>query len=69
MTHTLEQPEVSPTKLLRLKEAAKILGISVRTLYRIIADGHLTRVHVRGCSCIPSSQLNAYLQRLERGQS
>jgi excisionase family DNA binding protein len=49
--------------LIRLKPAAGRLGVSVRTLYRDIADGKLTLVHVRGCSCIEESDLENYIQK------
>ena len=42
----------SECKLVRLKVAAVLLGVSVRTLYRIIAEGGLALVRIRGCSCL-----------------
>jgi len=49
--------------LIRLKAAAARLGVSVRTLYRDVADGKLTLVHVRGCSCIEETELENYIKR------
>jgi excisionase family DNA binding protein len=49
--------------LVRVKAAAGRLGVSVRTLYRDIADGKLRLVHVRGCSCIEESELQNYIER------
>ncbi len=54
--------------LIRLKAAAARLGVSVRTLYRDIADGKLTLVHVRGCSCIEESDLENYIQKSKGGK-
>jgi excisionase family DNA binding protein len=52
-------------KLVRLKEAAYRLGVSVRTLYRIIAEGGLRLVHVRGCSCLRECDLIAYMATIK----
>jgi excisionase family DNA binding protein len=49
--------------LLRLKAVASRLGVSVRTVYRIIAEGGLRLVHVRGCACIEESELQNYIER------
>jgi excisionase family DNA binding protein len=49
--------------LVRVKAAAVRLGVSVRTLYRDIADKKLRLVHVRGCSCIEESELQNYIER------
>jgi excisionase family DNA binding protein len=58
-------------RLLKLKEAADRLSVSVRTLWRRIAAGHLPQpVKVGDCSRMPESDVNAYIERLkkERGQ-
>ena len=51
--------------LLRLKAAAAGLGVSIRTLYRIIAEGGLVFVHIRGCSCLKLCDLIAYVARIK----
>jgi excisionase family DNA binding protein len=58
-------PEVAKAQggLLRLKVAAARLGVSVRTVYRIIADGGLKLVHIRGCACISENELVNYIER------
>jgi excisionase family DNA binding protein len=53
-------------KLLRVKEAAARLAVSVRTLWRMIAAGELPVVHVRRCACVAESDLLAYVQRNKR---
>jgi len=58
----------SSQRLLRLKEAAARTGVSIRTLYRVVADGHLRIVRVRGCACVPESELNGYLSKLMGGK-
>ena len=49
--------------LLRMKAAAARLGVSVRTVYRVIAEGGLTPIHIRGCACIAESDLMKYIER------
>lgn len=48
---------------MRLKAAAARLGVSVRTLYRIIAEGGLSVVHIRGCSCLKETDLQDYIEQ------
>lgn len=55
--------------LIRVKAAAVRLGVSVRTVYRDIADGKLRLVHVRGCSCIEESELQNYIARSKGGKN
>ncbi|MBU6402137.1 MAG: helix-turn-helix domain-containing protein [Verrucomicrobia bacterium] len=43
--------------LIRIKRAAEILGVSVRTVWRLIAEGQLTRRRVRGCTRVPLSEV------------
>ncbi len=54
-------------KMIRLREAAARLGVSVRTLYRLFATHDLSLLHVRGCSCVAESELMTYLERLKGG--
>jgi excisionase family DNA binding protein len=49
--------------LLRLKAAAARLGVSVRTLYRAVAQGELTLIHIRGCARIAEEDLQNYIER------
>ena len=49
--------------LVRLKVVAGRLGVNIRTLYRVIAQGELCVVHVRGCSCIAEIDLLKYIER------
>lgn len=49
--------------LVRLNVAADRLGVSKRTLYRIIAGGELSPIHIRGCSCLKEADLVAYVEK------
>ncbi len=49
--------------LLRVAPAARRLGVSVRTLYRIIAEGGLQLVHIRNCACLKEADLQGYIER------
>lgn len=55
--------DFNPVRTVRMRVAAVRLGVSVRTLYRIIAEGGLSLVHVRGCSCLEEADLTAYVER------
>jgi excisionase family DNA binding protein len=55
----------STGRLLRVRQVAEQLGVSVRTVWRIVADGELPQpVKVRGCSCWPEAVVQQYLERL-----
>ena len=53
-----------PEQLLSVAEAAELLGVSRMTVYRLIRDGDLQRVKVRGASRIPESSLGSYLRTI-----
>ena len=54
--------------LVKLRDAARRVGVSVRTVYREIADGKLPPViKVRGCSLLAESAINEYVERQKRG--
>lgn len=53
-------------KQLRVKEAASRLGVSARTVWRLIAEGELPIVHVRKCACVSEVDLEAYIGRSKR---
>ena len=48
---------------LTLKTTAALLGSSIRTIYRLIADGELTAFKVRGTLRIPEESLEEYRRR------
>ena len=53
-------------RLVRLRDVAERLGVSLRTVYREIAESKLPRaVRVRGRSMMPESDVVAYLEKLK----
>jgi len=54
-------------KLLRVREAAARLAVSVRTVWRMIAAGELPVVHVRGCTCVAEADLLVYIEKSKQG--
>ena len=43
--------------LVRVKRAAELLDVSPRTVWRMIAEGQLKSVRIRGCTCIPLAEV------------
>lgn len=37
---------------IRVKQAAALLGVSPRTVWRMLSDGQLKKICVRGCTCL-----------------
>jgi excisionase family DNA binding protein len=57
---------IMPRRLLLTKsDAAKLLGISLRTIERVISAGRLPLVHVEGAARVRVTDLEAYVQGLE----
>ena len=55
-----------PRRLLITKsDAAEVLGISLRTIERLISSGRLPLVHVEGAARVRVTDLEAYVQSLE----
>ena len=58
-------PSAMPRRLLITKsDAAEVLGISLRTIERLISSGRLPLVHVEGAARVRVSDLEAYVQGL-----
>jgi excisionase family DNA binding protein len=55
------KPEFSDKSLL-VKEAAAILKVSPRTVWRMIADSQLTALRIRGCTRLSLTQVLSYLK-------
>jgi excisionase family DNA binding protein len=51
--------------LLTKRDAAELLGISLRTIERVISAGRLPLVHVEGAARVRVTDLEAYVQGLE----
>ena len=59
-------PSAMPRRLLITKsDAAEVLGVSLRTIERLISAGRLPLVHVEGAARIRVSDLEAYVQHLQ----
>jgi excisionase family DNA binding protein len=56
---------VSGRLLLTKSEAAEQLGVSVRTIERLISAGRLPLVHVEGAARVRVADLGAYVQGLD----
>jgi excisionase family DNA binding protein len=54
------KPELTDESL-RIKEAAAILNVSQRTIWRMIADDQLTVSRIRGCTRLLRSQVLGHL--------
>jgi excisionase family DNA binding protein len=55
------KPELADESL-RVKEAAAILKVNPRTVWRMIADGQLTACRFRHCTRLMLSQVMGYLK-------
>jgi excisionase family DNA binding protein len=53
---------------LSIRETAKALGVSRSTVYRLINDGVLDRVHIRSLPKIMPEDIDRYLAKLVRDQ-
>ena len=59
-------PSAAPRRLLITKsDAAEQLGVSLRTIERLISSGQLPLVHVEGTARVRVSDLEVYVQGLE----
>jgi excisionase family DNA binding protein len=59
-------PSAVPRRLLITKsDAAEQLGVSLRTIERLISSGRLPLVHVEGAARVRVTDLEAYVQGLE----
>ena len=38
--------------MVRVQQAAALLGVSPRTVWRMLSDGQLKKICVRGCTCL-----------------
>jgi excisionase family DNA binding protein len=56
---------VSGRLLLTKSEAAEQLGVSLRTIERLISTGRLPLVHVAGAARVRVADLGAYVQGLD----
>jgi excisionase family DNA binding protein len=52
-----ETNDGSDVGLVRVKRAAALLGVSPRTVWRMISENQIKAVHVRRCTCVLLSEL------------
>ena len=58
--------EINNFKLISVKEAAKLMAISRRTLERLVSAGDLPRpLKIGGCSRFRIKDITAYIERME----
>lgn len=50
-------------KLLRVSQVAETLSVSKRTVYRLVGDGELPGLHIRGCLRFQESAIEAYQRK------
>ena len=50
----------------RVDEVAAYFSISVRTVYRLIDEGELKRMKIRGCLRVPLVEIERYEKELEK---
>jgi excisionase family DNA binding protein len=60
-----DSSNVSGRLLITKSEAAEQLGVSLRTIERLIAAGQLPLVHVAGAARVRVADLGAYVQSLD----
>jgi excisionase family DNA binding protein len=58
--------DVTAARAWRVREAAQVLGVSPRTVYRLLDDGELTRLHIGRASRVLVSSVLDYLARQQR---
>jgi len=52
--------------LLRISDAANVLGIGRTTLYKLIDDGDINVVHIGRAVRVPVTELHAFVDRLHQ---
>jgi excisionase family DNA binding protein len=50
----------------RVDEVADYFSISVRTVYRLIDEGEIKRMKIRGCLRVPIWEIERYEEELEK---
>lgn len=53
-------------RLVTVSEAAEKLRVSTRTVWRMIADGQLKAVHIRGCTRVYLQSVEEFLKQSEQ---
>lgn len=59
----MDEKDWSERKAVSVKAAADLLGVSARTVWRMIADGQLHAIRVRRCTRLAVAEVLGYLER------
>jgi len=59
-TDQSRSPHPWPRRYYRVAEVAAYFAVSRRTVYRLIEEGHLPAVRIKGCVRVPATVLAAY---------
>ena len=62
MSHSSTTNPPDSKRAYRIKEAAKLYGLSRSTLYKMMAEGNLRTVKIGGRRLVPSDTLEALLR-------
>ncbi len=62
----MEDGESKAKKVITVRAAANLLGVSVRTVWRMIADGQLHAIRVRRCTRLALAEVLRYLDQGEQ---
>lgn len=62
MTFKEDMDDGDQLRLVRVKEAAKIIGVSMRTVWRMLASGQLKAVRIRRCTMVRLSELLSWMK-------
>lgn len=54
---TMNQDNENQGAAVCMQRAASILGVSTRTMWRMVAAGDSTVLHIRGCTRLPKAQV------------
>jgi excisionase family DNA binding protein len=49
--------------LLSVRQVAELLSVSMRTVWRMIADGQLHAIRIRGCTRLAVAEVMGYLEQ------
>jgi excisionase family DNA binding protein len=62
----IEENSWNEKKAVTVEAAADLLGVSVRTVWRMIADGQLHAIRVRRCTRLAVAEVLGYLEQAKQ---
>lgn len=63
----MNESKLENQKVVTVKAAAELLSVSVRTVWRMIADGQLHAVRVRRCTRLSVSEVLTWIEGSKQG--